>query len=137
MISKACQNQILVTKRKVNPSTTAFYVASILDMLCNLESNNVTKEIHHRVRELNLKLKKIKLLKLKISKSKKYLERSIERSLEIREISKELQELALKIGKLHDKVIMPDIKNAISLARAAAKSALENIKINKDILKKL
>lgn len=124
------------SKRKIAPSTIALYSASILDELCNLEQNIVTKEIHHRVRELNSKLRKIKSRKLKISKTKKYLEKSIERSLEIREISKELEVLAVKIGKLHDKIIMPDVKNAIHLAKSAAKSALESIKANKEALKK-
>ena len=78
-----------------------------------------------------------KLRKLKVTKTKKYLEKSIERSLEIREIAKEIEVLAGKIGKLHDKVIMPDIKNAIHLAKSAAKSALENIKTNKQALAKL
>ena len=127
----------MLSKKKIAPSTTASFAASILDTLCNLDSNKITKEIHHRVRELNLKLKKIKSHKLKISKTRKYLEKSIERSLEIREISKEIEELALKIGKLHDKVILPDIKNAIHLAKAAGKSALESIKVNKTTLKKI
>lgn len=124
--------------KKNAPSSTLLSSASILLMVCDMDPNIITKSIHHRVRELNLRLKKIRTRgKLKISKTKKYFEKSIERSLEIREIAKELQELAGKIGKLHDKVIMPDIKNAIHLAKSAAKSALENIKINKKTLAKL
>lgn len=124
----------MLSHKKVSPSVTASFSASILDMICNLESNNITKEIHHRVRELNFKLKKIKANRFKILKTKKYFEKSIERSLEIREIAKELEILAGKIGKLHDKVIQPDVKNAIHLAKSAGKSALENIKINKQAL---
>lgn len=127
----------MLTKKKVSPSTTALFSASILNTICDLDPNKITNSIHHRVRELSLKLKKIKLQKIKISKTKKYLEKSIERSLEIREISKELESLAIKIGKLNDKVIQPDIKNAIHLAKSAAKSAPENIKVNKQALVKL
>lgn len=127
----------MLTKKKIAPSTTALYSASILDEICKIDPNKITNSIHHRVRELNLKLKKIKSQKLKSSKSKKYLKKSIERSLLIREITKELEELGHKIGKLHDKVIQPDIKNAIHLAKSAAKSALESIKVNKTALKKI
>ncbi len=127
----------MLTKRKVNPSTTASYSASILESICEIDSNKITNEIHHRVRELNLKLKRISNTKFKPSNTSKYLEGAIARSMEIREISKELQDLALKLSKLHDKVIQPDIKNAINLAKASGKSALENIKINKQALAKL
>lgn len=127
----------MLTKRKVNPSTTASYSASILESICKIDPNKITNEIHHRVRELNLKLKKISNTKFKPSNTSKYLEGSIARSMEIREISKELQDLALKLSKLHDKVIQPDIKNAVNLAKASGKSALENIKVNKQALAKL
>lgn len=127
----------MLSKRKIAPSSTLLFSSSILLMICNIDPNKITNSIHHRVRELNLKLKKIKVRKLKISKTKKYLENSITRSLEIREIAKELESLALKIRKLHDKVIQADIKNSIHLARSASKSALENIKVNKSMLAKL
>lgn len=127
----------MLSKKKVSPSTTASFSASILEMICDIDPNKITNSIHHRVRELNTKLKKINTLKFKTSNTKKYLEKAIQRSLEIRQISKELETLAIKIGKLHDKVILPDIKNAIHLARTSAKSALENIKVNKDALKKI
>lgn len=127
----------MLSKKKIAPSVTASFSASILEMICSIDSNKITNSIHHRVRELNLKLKKIKSHKLKISKTKKYLEKSIERSLEVRVITKELETLAIKIGRLHDKVILPDLKNAIHLAKAAGKSALESIKVNKTALKKL
>lgn len=127
----------MLTHKKVNPSTTAFYAASILDTICKLDSNKITDSVSHRVRELLVKFKKLSELKIKPDNSRKYIELSIKRSLEIRELSKEIEVLAGKIGKLHDKVIMPDIKNAIHLAKSAAKSALENIKVNKSALAKL
>ncbi len=126
----------MLTYKKVNPSTTAFFAVSILDTICKLDSNKITDSVNHRVREIDVKLKKISNTKIKSDNSKKYLEGAIKRSLEIRELSKEIVELAEKIGKLHDKVIMPDIKNSIHLAKAAAKSALESAKFNKDRLKK-
>jgi hypothetical protein len=127
----------MLTHKKVNPSTTAFFAVSILDTICKLDSNKLTDSVGHRVRELVVKLKKISNTKVKPDNSKKYLEGAIKRSLEIRELAKEIEELAGKIGKLHDKVILPDIKNAIHLAKSAAKSALESIKVNKITIKSL
>ncbi|EKE05064.1 MAG: hypothetical protein ACD_19C00426G0086 [uncultured bacterium] len=127
----------MLTHKKVSPSIVALFSASILETICSLDSNKIIKETHHRVRELSLKLKKINTSKFKPSNTRKYLETSIARSLEIREIAKEIEELARKIGKLHDKVIQPDIKNSIHLAKSAAKSALESIKVNKKALAKL
>ncbi len=121
----------MLTNKKVNPSTTAFYAASILGTICKLDPNKITDSVRHRVRELHIKFKKLSDLKIKPNNTKKYLELSIKRSLEIRELLKEIEELAGKIGKLHDKVIMPDVKNAIHLAKSAGKSSLENIKVNK------
>lgn len=127
----------MLSHKKVNPSTTAFYAASILDTICKLDPNKITASVGHRVREIVIKLKKISNTKAKPNNSKKYLEDAIKKSLETRELSKEIQGLAQKVGKLHDKVIMPDIKDSIHLAKSAAKSALENIKINKVALKKI
>ena len=127
----------MLTNKKVNPSTTAFFAVSILDTICKLDPNKITDSVSHRVREIVVKLKKLSELKIKLDTSKKYLKGVIKRSLGIRELSKEIQELAEKIGKLHDKVIMPDIKNAIHLAKSSAKSSLASIKGNKSMLAKL
>ena len=126
----------MLSKKKVSPKVTASLSVEILEEICSLELNSITKSIHHRVRELGTKLKKLKLLKFKITPTKKSLEKSIVRLLELREISKEIEFLAHKIGKSHDKFILPDIKNAIHLAKSAGKSALESIKVNKLALKK-
>ncbi len=133
-LQSTINRQEMLRKKKISPSITASFSASILETICHLDSNKITKETHHRVRELSLKLKKINSIRFKTSNTKKYLEASIVRSLEIREITKELEALAHKIGKLHDKVIQPDIKNAIHIAKAAGKSALENIGVNKKSL---
>lgn len=126
----------MLSKKKVSPSITAQFSASILDTICSLDPNKITNLIHHRIRELQSKLKKVNRYKFKPASTKKYLEGAIKRSLEIREISKELQDLASKLSKLHDKVIQPDIKNAVNLAKASSKSALESIKINKEHLRR-
>ena len=131
MISEASPNKNLVSNKKVSSGLVASFSASILETICHLESNKVTKSIHHRVRELGRKLATVNSSRKKLTNTKKYLEGAIEISLEIREVTKELEVLAMKIGKLHDKIIMPDIKNAIHIARAAGKSALESIKVNK------
>ncbi len=126
----------MLSKRKIDPSSTALFSASILEMVCELDVNKMTKSIHHRVRELVAKLKNKNRKKFKPSSSKKYLESAIQKSLEVREISKELESLGEKLSKLHDKIVQPDIKNAIHLAKSSAKSALESIKVNKQALKK-
>ena len=124
----------MISKKKVAPSKTALFAASILDTICDLDSNKITNSQHHRIRELIVKLKKSKSLRIKPTNSKKYLEGAIKKHLEVRQISKEIEELSIKIGKLHDKFILPDIKNAMHLAKAAGKSALESIKVNKKAL---
>lgn len=133
----------MLSKKKVAPSKTALFAASILDTICDLDSNKITNSQHHRIRELIVKLKKHRSIRMSNNKQslslrgKKYLESAIKKHLEVRQISKEIEELAIKISKLHDKFILPDIKNALHLAKAAGKSALESIKTNKKALKSL
>ncbi len=69
-----------------------------------------------------------------IKKSLKY---AIEVPLEVRKLSKDLETLAVKISKIGNKNALSDAHTAIHLSQAAGKSALENIKINKESLKKL
>ncbi|HKC04758.1 MAG TPA: cyclodeaminase/cyclohydrolase family protein [Patescibacteria group bacterium] len=72
--------------------------------------------------------------KLAIQKSLKY---AIEVPMEVRKLSHELEDLGYKASKIGNKNAASDARTAIHLARAAGKSALENIKINKVALKKL
>lgn len=127
----------MLSNKKVSPKFTASFSIDILDAICNLEQNVISKSIHHRVRELSVKLKKLKLLKSKNTYTKKYLEKSITRLLLVRDISKEIETLANKLLKSHDKFILPDVKNAIHLSKAAGRSALESIRENKKALAKI
>lgn len=127
----------MLSKKKVSPKSTATFSLDILNEICDVEQNEITKSIHHRVRELGSKLRKTKLLKSKSVYTKKYLEKSITRLLEIRVITKEIEVLARKLLKTHNKFIMPDIKNSIHLSKAAGRSALESIKENKKALAKI
>ncbi len=68
---------------------------------------------------------------------KKALNYATEVPMEVRKLSKDLESLAVKIGKIGNKNALSDAKTAIHLAQAAQKSALENIKINKESLNKL
>ncbi|QQG41496.1 MAG: cyclodeaminase/cyclohydrolase family protein [Candidatus Woesebacteria bacterium] len=69
-----------------------------------------------------------------IKKSLKY---AIEVPMEVRKLSHELEELGYRVSRVGNKNAVSDGRTAIHLARAAAKSALENIKINKSALAKL
>jgi len=66
--------------------------------------------------------------KEKIQKALKY---AIEVPMEVRKLSHELEELAYHVSKVGNKNAISDARTAVHLARAAGKSALENIKINK------
>ncbi|KKR74181.1 MAG: Formiminotetrahydrofolate cyclodeaminase [Candidatus Woesebacteria bacterium GW2011_GWA2_40_7] len=68
---------------------------------------------------------------------KKTLKYAIEVPMEVRKLSHELEELGYRVSKVGNKNAVSDGRVAIHLARAAAKSALENIKINKLALVKL
>lgn len=68
---------------------------------------------------------------------KKALNYAIEVPLKVRGLSKDLESYAIKIGKIGNKNAISDANTAIHLAQAAQKSALENIKINKESLKAL
>lgn len=68
---------------------------------------------------------------------RKALKYAIEVPLEVRKLSHELEELGYRASKVGNKNASSDARTAIHLARAAGKSALENIKINKASLSKL
>lgn len=68
---------------------------------------------------------------------KKALKYAIEIPMEVRKLSHELEQLGYRASKVGNKNATSDARTAIHLARAAGKSALENIKINKEALKKL
>jgi len=72
--------------------------------------------------------------KQEIEKALKY---AIEVPMEVRKLSHELEELGYRISKIGNRNAVSDARTAIHLSRAAGKSALENIKINKVALKKL
>lgn len=126
----------MLSQKKFSPSSTAYFSASILENICELEEKKEIKEIHHRVRELKIKLNKLVKSKIRFAKTKKYFEKSINNLLEVREHSKELEELANKTLKVCYKEAKNDVKNVIHLAKASAKSALESIKVNKEALAK-
>lgn len=70
-------------------------------------------------------------------KIKKALNYAIDVPMEVRKLSKDLESYAVKISKIGNKNALSDAATAIHLSQAAQKSALENIKINKESLKSL
>ena len=134
------------------------FAGSLIEMVCNL---TIDKKGYEKVQKAILKIfkdtteLKKKLTKLaeedkkafdkvmiayksknkeKIKKSLKY---AIEVPFEVRKISQELEKIAYRVSKIGNKNALSDARTAIYLARAASKSALENIKINKQALVKL
>ena len=102
------------------------FAASLIEMVCNL---TIDKKGYEKVM-IAYKSKN----KEKIKKSLKY---AIEVPFEVRKISQELEKIAYRVSKIGNKNALSDARTAIYLARAASKSALENIKINKQALVKL
>ncbi|MEK7473027.1 MAG: cyclodeaminase/cyclohydrolase family protein [Patescibacteria group bacterium] len=141
------------------------FAASLIEMVCNLTIDKkgyekVQKDIikiHKDAVDLKKKLTKLveddkkafdKVMvayksaknlpaqagKTAIRKSLKY---AIAVPMEVRKLSQILEKLAYHVSKIGNKNTLSDAKTAIHLARAASKSALENIKINKQALVKL
>lgn len=137
---------------------TASFAASLIEMVCNL---TIDKKGYEKVQKDIIKCRKdaiemknkliklaeedkraydkvIKALKIKNKeKIRKALNYAIEVPFKVREITKELEILAVKVGKIGNKNALSDAKTAVHLAHASGKSALENIKINKESLKKI
>ncbi|AKM83366.1 hypothetical protein A2422_04120 [Candidatus Woesebacteria bacterium RIFOXYC1_FULL_31_51] len=137
---------------------TASFAASLVEMVCNLTIDKVGYEkvqkdiIKYRkdVVETKNKLSKLAeedkracdkvVLAYKIKnkeKIRKALNYAINVSMKVREITKELEILAVKVGKIGNKNALSDAKIAVHFAHASGKSALENIKTNKESLKKM
>jgi len=134
------------------------FAASLIEMVCNLtlEKENYKKvrkdviKIHKDVVELKKRLtnlaeedkkayEKVIIAYRKKNKEqiKKALKYAIEVPFEVRKISQELEKLAYRVSKIGNRSALSDAKTAIYLAHASGKSALENIKINKESLNKL
>lgn len=137
---------------------TANFAASLVEMVCNLTLDNekylkVKKDIlkiHKDIKEIKEKLTKLTdedkkayekvLLSYKKGKKdeiKKSLKYAIEVPMEVRKLSQIIEKLAYRVSKIGNKKTISEAKTAIHLAHAASKSALENIKINKQSLLKL
>lgn len=137
---------------------TANFAASLVEMVCNLTLDNekyskVKKDIlkiHKDIKEIKEKLIKLtdedkkayqKVLatykrgqKDEIKKALKY---AIEVPMEVRKLSQIIEKMAYRISKIGNKKVIAEAKTAIHLSHAASKSALENIKVNKQSLAKL
>ena len=134
------------------------FAASLIEMVCNLtlEKESYKKvrkdviKIHKDAVELKKRLtnlaeedkkayNKVILAYRKKDKEqiKKALKYAIEVPFEVRKISQDLEKLAFRISKIGNKNALSDAKTAIYLAHASGKSALENIKVNKQSLVKL
>lgn len=142
---------------------SAQFAASLVEMVCNLtvgkagyeKVQNEVIKIHKDAVEIKKKLgnlaeedskafkkvmesykidKENPKRKEQIVKSLKY---AIAVPLQVRKLTQELKILAEKAAKIGNKNTASDAKTAVYLAEAAGKAAQENIKINKESLKKL
>lgn len=142
---------------------SAQFAASLIEMVCNLTIDKKGYEnrqkdlikIQKRISEIKKRLVMLtdedakaydKVLmayrlpstdqkrKEAIKKSLKY---AIEVPFEVRRFAIEIEKIAYRVSKIGNKNAISDAKTAVHLSRAAAKSAQENIKINKQSLKKL
>lgn len=139
------------------------FAASLVQMVCNLtygkkgyeKVENDLMKYQKRVSEIEKRLERLanddakayeKVMQaFKIDKSDKERTKEIKKALiyatdvplEVRKLSQELEKIAVKVGKIGNKNAASDAKTAFHLAQAAAKSALENVKINKEALKKI
>ena len=133
------------------------FAASLIEMVCNLTIDKKGYEkvqtdilkIHKEVLKLKKRLTNLaeedkkafdKVMKTYKSKDKngikKSLKYAIEVPFEVRKISQELEKIGVRVSKIGNKNTISDAKTAIYLAQAASKSALENIKINQNLLLK-
>ncbi len=134
------------------------FAATLIEMVCNLTIDKKGYEkvqkavikIHKDALELKNKLSKLaeedkkaydKVMKAYKSKNKdnikKSLKYAIEVPMEVRKLAQVVEKLGFHVSKIGNKNAISDTKTAVYLARAASKSALENIKINKASLARL
>ena len=136
----------------------ASFSASLIEMVCNLTIDKkayvaVQKRIiEYRKEASGIKARVFKLAdedakafdrvmkaykskdKLKTKKALKY---ATQVPMEVRRLSQELEKIGYRVSKIGNRNALSDAKTAIHLARAASKSALENVVINKKALAKL
>ena len=131
---------------------SASFAASLIEMVCNLSQGKAILRIRKRVIELRKKLTKLadedakafdrvmvayRTKPRSVAKIRKSLNFAIVVPSEVRKHAQELEKLAIKVAKIGNKNAYSDAKTALHLSQAAQKSALENIKINKESIKKL
>jgi len=131
---------------------TGAIAASLIEMVCNLTKGEIDliKQSGEKAKSLRIKFLELADEDCKVFDAvvlayrakdkleiKKALLRAIEIPEETKKLSKEVGELAKVAAKVGNKNAVSDAKTAVHLARAAAKSAEENIKINRTALKKL
>lgn len=125
----------------------AVSATSLIALTCD---NTLGDEKYEKVKKTVLKLhkdvlefnKKLLILETDYQKNetskvaKDNLKRAIKISLEVRKTAQAIEKIAYRLTKIGDKNMHADARTAIHLAHAASKSALENIKVNKQMLKK-
>ena len=153
--------QVELSSKKPTPgggvvaALAASFSASLIEMVCNLTKSDSVLSISKRTREIkkrlttladadvkafDLVMKAYKLGKENPKRKgaiKKALRYAIEVPMEVRKLAQELEKIGYRVSKIGNKNAISDAKTAIHLAHAASKSALENVKINKEALKKL
>ena len=134
------------------------FSASLIEMVCSQSLSEIVSlrnkkeilKIHKEVVVMKKKLNDLANEDIKVFQKikqtektkdkeslKKVLKHAIEIPTEVRRISQELESFGFKMTKLGVRGTIQDSKTAVHLARAASKSALENIKVYKVKVKDL
>lgn len=125
----------------------AVSATSLIALTCDNTLNNEKYEkvkntilkLHKDILEFNKKLLNLEAdyQKNETTKSEKEkLKRGIKISLEVRRVAQTIEKLGYRLTKIGDKNMHADARTAIHLAHASSKSALENVKASKQMLKK-
>lgn len=131
------------------------FAASLIEMVCNLTIEkrgyekvwDEARRLRKEASEAGSKLQKLaeedkkafdKVMTAYKSKSnsriKKALKYAIEVPMEVRKLSRELEEMSRKAFKIGNKNASSDARTAFHMAQASGKAALENININEKAL---
>jgi formiminotetrahydrofolate cyclodeaminase len=124
--------------------------AGLVEMVCSLTKTNSVQKIAERAKELRIRILElsdedcaafdavIAAYRTKDkAKIKKALQKAVEVPTETKRLSLEVGKLAKEVARMGNKNVYSDAMSAVYLARAAANSAEENIKINQKAIARL
>jgi len=131
-------------------AVTAATAAALVEMVANLTKEGKLKDLVGKAEELRIKLLRLAdedaasfdaVMAAYKSKSKPEIKKALLGAIKVPEETKKLSQAVEKLAEIAvargNKNAVSDASTAIHLAQAAQKSAVENIRINNEFLKKL